>query len=151
MKLHVRVISAAAHRACCCTASPPTAPPGLPFVAPLALSFPVFTCPTCADSAAAVAHLCGMPVRSTTYAEDLEDLLPQLGLDCRCRWQASRWGRFTALQSFGLFGGRRYSRYMHIDQGLVIRNTRDLSPRPSGRAPVQTFGRMRAALDQIAA
>ncbi|MFT3928418.1 MAG: alpha/beta hydrolase [Myxococcales bacterium] len=119
----------------------------LPFVAPLSHRFR-FYMPDLrgfgASRKAPLRHVCPL----TTYAEDLEDILDQLALPSLSVAGISM-GAFTALSSFRLFGGARYARYMHIDQGLVIRNTSAYRHGLLGERQDLFFGRMSSALDRI--
>jgi pimeloyl-ACP methyl ester carboxylesterase len=119
----------------------------LPFVAPLARSYR-FYMPDLRgfglSRKAPLRHACPL----TTYAEDLEDILPQLSLESLPVAGISM-GAFTALQSFRLFGGSRYSRYMHIDQGLVIRNSAEFGHGLLGAQQSYFFDRLKVALEQV--
>jgi len=119
----------------------------LPFVTPLSNRYRFFMPDLRGfglSRRAPLRHACPL----TVFAEDLEDLLPQLGLHSVPVAGISM-GAFTALQSFRLFGGERYSRYMHIDQGLVIRNSAEYGHGLMGRRQAEFFARMQAALERV--
>ena len=77
----------------------------------------------------------------TQYAEDLEDVLKQLAVRDAALVGISM-GAFAAVRSFQLFGGARFSRYMHIDQGPIIRNRDDYPHGLLGPAQPAFFARL---------
>jgi pimeloyl-ACP methyl ester carboxylesterase len=84
----------------------------------------------------------------TTYAEDIEDLCDHFGLRSLALGGISM-GAFTAVQSFKLFGGARYSRYLHVDQGPVIRNSEGYSHGLLGPRQPEFFARMATLIDAL--
>lgn len=81
----------------------------------------------------------------TQYAEDLEDVLEALAVR-EAAVVGSSMGAFVAVQSFRLFGGARFGRYMHVDQGPVIRNRDDYAFGLLGSAQAPFFARVAALL-----
>ncbi len=84
----------------------------------------------------------------TNFAEDVEDILDAMELDGLPIAGISM-GAFTAVQSFRLFGGGRFSRYMHIDQGPIIRNSVDYGHGLLGGKQDLFFARMTAVLARL--
>lgn len=91
-------------------------------------------------------HACPL----TDFAEDLEDVLDHFALKDLPLGGISM-GAFTAVQSFKLFGGRRFSRYMHIDQGPVIRNSATYQHGLLGARQEVFFARMKDVLSCVEA
>ncbi|MDB4991164.1 MAG: alpha/beta hydrolase, partial [Myxococcaceae bacterium] len=116
----------------------------LPFVAPLATRYR-FIMPDLRGFGGShdvpLAQACAL----TQFAEDLEDVLdaqrvstlPVVGISM---------GALTTVQSFHLFGGTRFSRYMHIDQGPVIHNGADYEFGLLGDAQTPFFARLHTLL-----
>jgi len=119
----------------------------LPFVAPLAHRYR-FIMPDLRgfgrSRTAQLRHACPL----TVYAEDIEDLLDVFAIDSLPVVGISM-GAFTAVQSFKLFGGRRFKRYLHVDQGPAIRNTGDYAHGLLGPKQVEFFGRLSRVITQI--
>ena len=84
----------------------------------------------------------------TTYVEDIEDVLEALDIASLPVVGLSM-GAFTAVQAFRLHGGRRFSRYMHVDQGPVIRNDAAYAHGMTGSAQSAFFARLAALLDAL--
>jgi pimeloyl-ACP methyl ester carboxylesterase len=84
----------------------------------------------------------------TQFATDLEDVLDTLRVDALPVVGISM-GALTAAQSFALFGGARFVRYMHIDQGPVIRNRDDYAFGLLGEAQEAFFARLAQLLDTL--
>lgn len=92
------------------------------------------------------APLAGCPL--TRFAEDLEDVLAALQVE-RAALVGISMGAFTALQSFKLHGGARFSRYLHIDQGPVIHNRDGYPHGLLGDQQAAFFARLRTLLDAL--
>ncbi|MEY4513435.1 MAG: hypothetical protein RLZZ450_5557 [Pseudomonadota bacterium] len=84
----------------------------------------------------------------TQFAEDLEDTLAALAIPSLPVIGISM-GAFTTVQSFRLFGGERFSRYLHIDQGPVIHNRADYAFGMLGAAQARFFTRLRSLLADL--
>jgi pimeloyl-ACP methyl ester carboxylesterase len=84
----------------------------------------------------------------TNYAEDLEDVMEALGLS-NVPLVGISMGASTAVQSFRLFGGRRFSRYLHIDQGPEIHNRDGFEHGLFGAEQPRFFTRFRAMLARL--
>ena len=81
----------------------------------------------------------------TQFADDLEHVLETLQVRDAALVGISM-GAFTAVQSFARHGGARFSRYMHIDQGLIIRNRPDYPFGLLGAAQPRFFERLEKLL-----
>ncbi|MBC7171102.1 MAG: alpha/beta hydrolase [Polyangiaceae bacterium] len=86
----------------------------------------------------------------TNYAEDLEDIARALELRGAPIAGISM-GAFATLQHFRLFGGELFSRYLHIDQGLVIRNAESAAHGLFGSEQGTYFARFHALLAALEA
>lgn len=84
----------------------------------------------------------------TVYAEDIEDILDAFGI-ASLPVAGISMGAFTVVQSFRLFGGRRFTRYMHIDQGPVIRNDEAYRYGLLGTRQAAFFERMERVLSHL--
>jgi non-heme chloroperoxidase len=119
----------------------------LPFVAPLAHRYR-FYLPDLRgfglSRKAKLRHACPL----TTYAEDLQDIVEQLRLSDLPLGGISM-GAFTAVQSFKLFGRSRFSRYLHVDQGPVIRNHAGYEHGLLGARQAEFFGRLERLLARV--
>lgn len=87
------------------------------------------------------------PCPLTTYAHDLGDLMEAFGLQ-NVPLVGISMGALSSVRCFELGHGRRFSRYMHIDQGLVIHNG-DEAHGLLGVAQSAFFSRARAVLEAI--
>lgn len=119
----------------------------LPFIAPL-LHRHRFIMPDLrgfGGSRAAPLHL-SCPL--TTYAKDLSHLAQALSLEAVPLVGISM-GALSAVKCFELGLAGRFSRYMHIDQGLVIHNTDDYQHGLLGPEQPDFFQRMRALVDAV--
>ena len=85
----------------------------------------------------------------TSYAQDIEDVAHQLALE-NVPLVGISMGALSAVRCFELGLGARFSRYMHIDQGLVIQNTQDYQHGLLGAAQPGFFERMRNVVDAVA-
>jgi non-heme chloroperoxidase len=124
----------------------------LPFVAPLAHRYR-FILPDLRGFGQShhvpIAHDCPL----TGYAEDIADTLCALEIDTLPVGGISM-GAFVCVQAFRVFGGHRFSRYLHIDQGPAIHNRPDYAHGMMGPAQAAFFARLRAlvsALDPLRA
>jgi non-heme chloroperoxidase len=92
------------------------------------------------------------PLRSScpldTYADDLAELAEELGLTGAPLIGMSM-GALSAVRCFERGRSRRFSRYMHIDQGLVIHNAADAPHGLLGAAQAGFFARVRVLLDAL--
>jgi pimeloyl-ACP methyl ester carboxylesterase len=86
----------------------------------------------------------------TNYAEDLEDVLEILKLD-QVPIAAISMGALTTLQSYELFGGRRFSRFLHIEQGPKVQNDEHYEHGLLGDYQQTYFTRLRANIDALEA
>lgn len=86
----------------------------------------------------------------TNYAEDLEDVLDTLGLDSVPIAGISM-GALTTLKSYELLGGKRFSRFLHIDQGPKVQNDDDYEHGLLGSYQQTFFTRLRANIDALEA
>jgi non-heme chloroperoxidase len=86
----------------------------------------------------------------TQFAEDIEDTLLALAIPSLPVIGISM-GAFTTVQSFHLLGGQRFSRYMHVDQGPVIRNRADYAFGMLGAQQPVFFARLRTLLAALEA
>ena len=84
----------------------------------------------------------------TQFAEDIEDTLAALAIPSLPVVGISM-GAFCTVQSFRLFGGERFSRYLHVDQGPVIRNHAGYAFGMLGAAQAAFFTRLRALLSEL--
>lgn len=84
----------------------------------------------------------------TQFAEDLEATLAALAIP-RLPVIGISMGAFTTVQSFRLFGGERFSRYLHVDQGPVIHNSADYAFGMLGDAQGRFFARLRSLLADL--
>lgn len=84
----------------------------------------------------------------TTYAEDVDDILDALHVE-RTPVVALSMGAFTAVQSFQLTGAPRFSRYMHVDQGPIIKNRDDYAHGMMGDLQPAFFARLEALLSTL--
>jgi non-heme chloroperoxidase len=84
----------------------------------------------------------------THFAEDLEDTLAALEI-AQLPAVGISMGAFSTVQSFRLHGGKRFSRYLHIDQGPVIHNGPDYAFGMLGAAQPAFFARLRALLHDL--
>ncbi len=85
------------------------------------------------------------PCPLTVYARDLEDVLEGLAVRELAVVGISM-GAQTTVQAFRLFGSRRFSRYLHVDQGPVIRNRDDYAFGMLGAGQPAFFTRLRALI-----
>ncbi len=121
----------------------------LPFIAPL-LGRHRFVLPDLRGFGPSHAAPLNQSCALTNYAEDLEDVVRELRL-AGAPLAGISMGAFTALQHFRVCGGQHFSRYLHIDQALVIRNADGASHGLFGPDQDTYFARFRAVLDAIAA
>ncbi len=84
----------------------------------------------------------------TDYAHDLEDILDALNLD-QVPIAAISMGALTALKSYELYGGKRLSRFLHIDQGPKVHNDDDYSLGLLGPDQEAFFTRLRTNVDAL--
>ncbi|MDB4976248.1 MAG: alpha/beta hydrolase [Myxococcaceae bacterium] len=99
-----------------------------------------------------------VPIRGdcvlTQFAQDLEDVLEALHGSAETATPLPvagiSMGALTTVQSFHLFGGKRFSRYLHIDQGPVIRNRGAHAHGLLGPAQEAFFARLERLLDTLA-
>jgi non-heme chloroperoxidase len=89
-------------------------------------------------------HACAL----TQFAEDVEDTLDALRI-AHTPVVGISMGALTTVQSFGLFGGERFNRYLHIDQGPVIRNRDDYEHGLLGAAQGDFFARLSQLLETL--
>jgi non-heme chloroperoxidase len=119
----------------------------LPFVAPFTRRYS-FVIPDLRgfgrSHEAPLSHDCPL----TQFAEDIEDSLAALAIPSLPVIGISM-GAFTTVQSFRLFGGERFSRYLHVDQGPVIHNRADYAFGMLGAAQGQFFARLRSLLSDL--
>lgn len=84
----------------------------------------------------------------TTFAEDLEDIIHSFGLRDVALAGISM-GAFTSLRALELSGERHFRRYLHIDQGPIIRNRPDYRHGLLGERQDEFFAGLASALDRI--
>jgi non-heme chloroperoxidase len=84
----------------------------------------------------------------TTYAHDLSDVAQSFGLS-RLPLVGISMGALSSVKCFELGLGSAFSRYMHIDQGLVIQNTADYQHGLLGPAQPGFFARMRKVVSAV--
>lgn len=119
----------------------------LPYVAPLLHRYRFIVPDLRGFGGSRRARLVG-PCPLTTYGDDLGDLaeafelqdVPLVGISM---------GALSAVRCFELGHGKRFSRYMHIDQALVIHNADDQSHGLLGSAQPAFFQHARSVLDAI--
>ncbi|HVZ35749.1 MAG TPA: alpha/beta hydrolase [Polyangiaceae bacterium] len=88
------------------------------------------------------------PCPLTVYAHDLEDVLDALRIR-ELPVVGISMGAFTTLQSFRLFGGKRFNRYLHVDQGPIVHNRDDYPFGMLGAGQPAFFERLRALLTAL--
>lgn len=121
----------------------------LPFVAPLLRRYQ-FIVPDLRGFGGSRDVPLASPCPLDSYADDLGALAEHFGLRDAPLVGMSM-GALSAVRCFERGQGRRFARYMHIDQGLVIHNA-DTSPHGLlGPAQPGFFARVRALLDTIGA
>jgi non-heme chloroperoxidase len=84
----------------------------------------------------------------TQFATDLEDVLSAMNVHSAALVGISM-GAFTALQTFRMFGGARFDRYMHIDQGPSIKNRPDYPFGLLGAAQAEFFPQVAQLLEKM--
>lgn len=119
----------------------------LPFVAPL-LHRHRFIMPDLRGFGGSSAVPLAQPCPLTTYAHDLCDLAEALDLRGVPLVGISM-GALSAVKCFELGLASRFSRYMHIDQGLVIHNSDDYAHGLLGAAQAGFFAGMRTLIDAV--
>jgi pimeloyl-ACP methyl ester carboxylesterase len=119
----------------------------LPFIAPLLHRYRFFMPDLRGFGASQQATLHGdCPL--DTYGDDLGDLAERLSLRDAALIGMSM-GALSAVRCFERGRGARFSRYMHIDQGLVIHNAADAPHGLLGAAQPGFFARVRRVLDAL--
>jgi pimeloyl-ACP methyl ester carboxylesterase len=86
----------------------------------------------------------------TNYAHDLEDVLDALKLESVPIAGISM-GALTALRSYELYGGERFSRFLHIDQGPKVQNEDGYEHGLLGSYQEAFFTRLRTNIDALEA
>ncbi len=84
----------------------------------------------------------------TDYAHDLEDILDALNLQS-VPIAAISMGALTALKSYELYGGKRFSRFLHIDQGPKVQNDAGYEHGLLGHEQEAFFTRLRTNIDAL--
>jgi non-heme chloroperoxidase len=120
----------------------------LPFIAPLLHRYQFIVPDLRGFGASRSATLSG-PCPLDTYGDDLGDLAERMGLRDASLVGMSM-GALSAVRCFERGQAKRFSRYMHIDQGLVIHNAAGASHGLLGPAQAAFFKRVRAMLDALA-
>lgn len=84
----------------------------------------------------------------TDYAHDLEDILDALRLESVPIAGISM-GALTTLRSYELYGGHRFSRFLHIDQGPKVQNEEGYEHGLLGPDQQAFFTRLRTNIDAL--
>lgn len=119
----------------------------LPFIAPLLHRYQFIVPDLRGFGASRGAKLSG-PCPLDIYGDDLGDLAERMGLYDAPLVGISM-GALSAVRCFERGQGKRFSRYMHIDQGLVIHNVAGAPHGLLGPAQAPFFKRVRGVLDSL--
>ena len=119
----------------------------LPFIAPLLHRYRFFM-PDLRGFGASQGATLRSACPLDTYAEDLGELAARLELRDAALIGMSM-GALSAVRCFERGHGARFTRYMHIDQGLVIHNANDAAHGLLGAAQPAFFARVQRVLDAL--